>query len=157
MKAKGFILALAALITTASAKGQDVGEWCISPKLNLYANTGHNVVVGMGAGLRYSITQSVRIEPSFICMFDNRSIAELSFDAHYLFFFGEAWRVYPVAGFLVNNVGWGNWSSGMNLGAGADYAIDDAWDVSAAFKWQPMFGMGRRNPLVISLGASYKF
>lgn len=157
MKVKALILAIVAIATATTAQSQDVREWCITPKVNLYTNTGHNVVVGVGAGIRYSITQSIRLEPSFIWMLDNRSMAEVSLDAHYLFFFGEAWRVYPLAGFTANNVGWGNWSSGMNLGAGAEYAINDTWDVSAAIKWQPMFGMNRTNPIVISFSASYKF
>ncbi len=149
------VVAMMALVATA--KGQDVREWSIAPKVNMYANTGHNFVVGVGIGMRYSITQAIRIEPSLIYMLDNRSTAEVAIDAHYIFFFGEGCRVYPIAGFTANNIGWGNWSSGVNIGGGADYAINDTWDVSAAVKWQPMFGIARRNPMLISLGASYKF
>ena len=40
---------------------------------------------------------------------------------------------------------------------GFDYNITSNWDISAGLKWQPMFDDWRKNPVVISIGAAYKF
>ena len=52
----------------------------------------------------------------------------------------------------------------INLGGGADFSITRNWDVSAGFKWMiqtakdyiPGF-VKRKNPIVINIGATYRF
>ena len=45
----------------------------------------------------------------------------------------------------------------LNIGGGFDCKITNNWDISAGLKWQPMFDDVRKNPVVISIGAAYKF
>ena len=53
--------------------------------------------------------------------------------------------------------GIGRWAAGLNIGGGFDCKITNNWDISAGLKWQPMFDDVRKNPVVISIGAAYKF
>lgn len=153
---KKFVLAIIALVATAATvSAQEQGEWSVAPKFNIYTNTGDGVVLGLGAGMRYSITDAVRIEPSFIYMLDNNSALEIACDVHYVFDVADRWNVYPMAGLTANNIY--GWSSGVNLGAGVDFAISDSWDITAAVKWQPMFSDDRTNPVLIQIGGSFKF
>jgi len=153
---KKFVLAIiATAVTAVSVSAQEEGEWAVAPKFNIYAHTGDGAVLGLGAGMRYSITDAVRIEPSFIYMLDDDSALELSVDVHYVFEVGNRWNLYPMAGLTANNIY--GWSSGVNLGAGVDFALTDRWDLTAAVKWQPMFAKHRTNPVLISIGGSFKF
>ncbi|MCH5335012.1 MAG: porin family protein [Alistipes sp.] len=147
------IFATAAIVSAASA--QEAGEWTIAPKVNIYTHTGTSVVIGLGTGVRYSITDSFRIEPSAVFMIDNNSTLEFSCDLHYLIPLGDSWSVYPVAGLVANDII--GWSSGVNLGAGFDFAIAEKWDLTAQAKWQAMFHKMRMNPIMITVGASYYF
>ena len=45
----------------------------------------------------------------------------------------------------------------VNIGGGFDFEVARNWDLSAGLKWQPMFDDWRKNPVVISIGAAYKF
>ena len=79
-----------------------------------------------------------------------------------LFNIAPDWHIYPLAGISANDIG--DWSCGINLGGGADFSITRNWDVSAGFKWMiqtakdyvPGF-VKRRNPIVINIGATYRF
>ena len=68
---------------------------------------------------------------------------------------GEGWSVYPAVGFTANDIG--KWAAGLNIGGGFDFEVARNWDLSAGLKWQPMFDDWRKNPVVISIGAAYKF
>lgn len=72
-----------------------------------------------------------------------------------MFHLGSGWSLYPEAGFVANEIG--RWAAGLNLGGGFDVQIVQNWDLSAGLKWQPMFDDYRKNPVVISVGACYKF
>lgn len=153
---KKLVLAIFALVATATAvSAQEQGAWSVAPKFNLYTNTGGSVMCGLGAGLRYGITDAVRIEPSFIYMLAENSALEISCDVHYVFDVADRWDVYPMAGLTANNIY--GWSSGVNIGAGVDFAISDSWDITAAVKWQPMFAKYRTNPVLIQIGGSFYF
>ena len=148
------ILATAAMVFAASA--QEAGQWTIAPKVNLYMNTGTSMVLGVGTGMRYNITDDFRIEPSALFMLDNNSSIEFSCDLHYVFtIVDNAWYVYPLVGLVANNIV--GWSSGVNLGAGFDFMLSSDWDLSVQAKWQPMFSPWRKNPVALTLGASYRF
>ena len=80
---------------------------------------------------------------------------DISADVQYLFNIAPDWHIYPQAGLSANDIG--GWSCGINLGGGADFSVARNWDLSAGLKWQPMFDDWRKNPVVISIGAAYKF
>ena len=80
---------------------------------------------------------------------------DISVDAQYVFHLGEGWSVYPAVGFTANDIG--KWAAGLNIGGGFDFEVARNWDLSAGLKWQPMFDDWRKNPVVISIGAAYKF
>ena len=86
-----------------------------------------DAVVGLGAFGRYSFTDNWRIEPSLMALLHSGCSIDISVDAQYVFHLGEGWSV-------ARN-----------------------WDLSAGLKWQPMFDDWRKNPVVISIGAAYKF
>lgn len=153
---KKIVLAIFAFIATATtASAQDAGEWSIAPKLNIYAHTGDGAVVGLGAGMRYSFTDNWRIEPSATFMLDGDSSVEIACDVHYVFHLSRTWALYPMAGLVANQIF--GWSSGVDLGVGADFAVSSRWDITAAVKWQPMFNEFRKNPILISVGGSFRF
>ena len=148
------ILATAAVVFGASA--QRAGDWTIAPKVNLYMHTGTDLVLGLGTGMRYNITDDFRIEPSALFMLDSHSSIEFSCDLHYIFtIVDNAWNVYPLVGLVANDIV--GWSSGVNLGAGFDFQLSRDWDLTVQAKWQPMFNQWRKNPVALTLGASYRF
>ena len=112
-------------------------------------------MVGLGAFGRYSITDNWRIEPSLMALLHSGCSIDISVDAQYLFHLGSGWSVYPAVGFTANDIG--KWAAGLNIGGGFDFEVARNWDLSAGLKWQPMFDDWRKNPVVISIGAAYKF
>lgn len=152
---KKFILsALVSLFAVSVASAQDSGSWAVGPRMNIYTNAG-DTVVGLGAFGRYSFTDNWRIEPSLMALLHEGCSLDISCDAQYVFHVGSGWHLYPAAGLTINDIG--RWAAGLNLGGGFDVEVAHSWDISAGIKWQPMFDNDRRNPVVISVGASYKF
>lgn len=152
---KKFILsAFAAMALCASASAQDSGRWAVGPRMNIYTNTGDGVI-GLGAFARYSFNKNWRIEPSFMALLHSGCSIDVSCDAQYVFHMGDGWSLYPSAGITANDIG--KWAAGLNIGGGFDYSVSRNWDISAGLKWQPMFDDWRKNPVVISFGAAYRF
>lgn len=151
---KILLTAIAALFTVTAVSAQDAGSWAVGPRMNIYTNTG-DAVIGLGAFARYSFTDNWRIEPSIMALLHNGCSIDISVDAQYVFRLGKGWNVYPAVGLTANDIG--KWAAGLNIGGGFDYAITPDWDLSAGLKWQPMFDSWRKNPVVISVGAAYKF
>ena len=133
---KILLTAIVALFAVTAASAQDKGNWALGPRMNIYTNTG-DAVVGLGAFGRYSFTDNWRIEPSLMALLHSGCSIDISVDAQYVFHLGEGWSVYPAVGFTANDI--------------------RNWDLSAGLKWQPMFDDWRKNPVVISIGAAYKF
>ena len=151
---KKIILAvMAALFISTAASAQQAGNWAVGPRMNIYTNTG-DAVVGLGAFARYSFDDNWRIEPSIIALLHNYCSIDLNVDVQYVFDLGSGWKIYPAAGLTANDIG--RWAAGLNLGGGFDYKVARDWDITAGLKWQPMFD-DRPNPVVISIGAAYKF
>lgn len=146
--------AIATLFLATAVSAQDAGRWAVGPRMNIYTNTG-DAVVGLGAFGRYSFTDNWRIEPSLMALLHSGCSIDISVDAQYVFHLGKGWEVYPAVGLTANDIG--KWAAGLNIGGGFDYAITSEWDLSAGLKWQPMFDSWRSNPVVISIGAAYKF
>ena len=138
---KILLTAIVALFAVTAASAQDKGNWALGPR--------------MGAFGRYSFTDNWRIEPSLMALLHSGCSIDISVDAQYVFHLGEGWSVYPAVGFTANDIG--KWAAGLNIGGGFDFEVARNWDLSAGLKWQPMFDDWRKNPVVISIGAAYKF
>lgn len=152
---KILLTALAALfVGTTICSAQKPGQWALGPRMNLYTNAG-DAVVGLGAYARYSFTDNWRLEPSFMALLHDGCSIDLNVDAQYVFHVGNWWNVYPSVGLTVNEMG--KWAAGLNIGGGFDFKLTSDWDLSAGLKWSPMFDDYRKNPVVISIGAAYRF
>ena len=138
---------------TANRMGSDYRS-AVGPRVNFYTNTD-DASVGIGAYYRYSFNEHWRIEPSLTALLHSGCSIDISVDAQYLFHLGEGWSVYPAVGFTANDIG--KWAAGLNIGGGFDFEVARNWNLSAGLKWQPMFDDWRKNPVVISIGAAYKF
>lgn len=145
---------IAALFATVAVSAQDAGKWAVGPRMNIYTNTGDGVV-GLGVFGRYSFTDNWRIEPSLTALLHKGCSLDLSVDAQYVFHLSNEWKVYPAVGLTANDIG--RWAAGLNIGGGFDFKVAANWDLSAGLKWQPMFDNERPNPVVISIGAAYRF
>lgn len=153
---KKFLLTLAVLVASFSAaSAQEAGQWTIGPRMNIYTNSGDGAILGLGAYARYNITDAWRVEPGLTALFHSYCSIDLNCDVHYLYEVASGWTVYPLAGLSVSDMG--EWALGMNLGAGVDYKVAYDWDLSAGVKWMPVFDKWRKNPIVITIGASYRF
>ena len=131
---KKLLLLLAAVVcisTTASA--QDKGDWAIMPRINIYTAWDADTVFGIGAAARYNVLDQLRLEPALTLLCHDGCSIDLNCDVHYLFPVADRWNLYPLAGISVND--FGDWSAGINLGAGFDYAVADRWDITAGLKY----------------------
>ncbi|MEG1645618.1 MAG: porin family protein [Alistipes sp.] len=152
---KFILLAVAAIFVITSTTAQEKGQWSVGPKIGIYTHTGGGAIFGLGAIARYNITDAWRIEPGITALFKSGCSVDINCDIHYLFELGDKFTLYPLAGLSASDIG--KWGFGINLGAGADYKIADHWDLSAGVKWLPVFESLRKNPIIISVGGSYKF
>lgn len=147
------VIALFALVT---ASAQDRGNWGVAPQIGIYTNTGaQGAIFGIGAAARYSITDNWRVQPSITALCKRGCSVDISADAQYLFPVADGWKIYPQAGISANDIG--GWSAGINLGGGADFEVADNWDLSAGFKWMIQTAKWHKNPIIINIGATYKF
>ncbi|MBE6196829.1 MAG: porin family protein [Rikenellaceae bacterium] len=153
---KKLVLLFAVVVASISvASAQERGQWTLGPKMNIYANSGDGAIFSLGAFARYNPTDAWRLEPAVSVLFHSGCSVDIGCDVHYLFEVAPKWYLYPLAGITVSDIG--KWGFGMNLGAGTDFAIARNWDLTAAVKWMPVFESLRKNPIVISVGACYKF
>ena len=51
----------------------------------------------------------------------------------------------------------GDWTFGVNLGAGMDFTIARRWDFLAGFKWLIQTHKDSKNPIIINAGFAYRF
>lgn len=145
-----------ALFAMTTVSAQEVGNWAIGPKIGIYTNTGANgAIFGIGAIGRYSFTDNWRVEPGITALCKKGCSIDFNADVQYLFRVADAWSVYPLAGISANDIG--GWSCGINLGGGADFSVAERWDITAGVKWMIQTARWHRNPIIISLGATYKF
>lgn len=138
--------------------------------------------LGIGAKFQYGITDAIRAEASFDYFLkkDYLSMWDGNLNAHYLFPVADKFKVYPLAGLTytswkIDGFDWGidlgDWADylddedmdsgssttgkfGINLGAGAEYAISDKLSVNFEAKYQLISDF---NQVVFSVGLSYKF
>lgn len=119
-----------------------------------YTNTD-DASVGIGAYYRYSFNSHWRIEPSIYVLTEKDSSVDINFDAHYVFQIADWWGVFPQVGIVANDIK--DWAVGMSVGAGFDFNVAHRWNISAGLKYEPMFDSDRSNPLVVYVGAAYRF
>lgn len=165
---KLFMVAIILMVGVSAAMAQkDVKA--VGVNLN-YGSEISNL--GIGAKFQYGITDAIRVEPSFNYYLEKNgaNLWDVNANFHYLFDVAESIKVYPLAGLgyanvEVNNevldqygnkVG-GSSSSGeivVNLGAGAEYQLNEQWSVGAELKYQIINNF---NQVVFAIGATYKF
>ena len=104
---------------------------------------------------RYSFNSHWRIEPSIYVLTEKDSSVDINFDAHYVFQIADWWGVFPQVGIVANDIK--DWAVGMSVGAGFDFNVAHRWNISAGLKYEPMFDSDRSNPLVVYVGAAYRF
>lgn len=153
---KILLTAVIALFAVTAASAQDKGNWGISPKIGIYTNTGADgAIFGIGATGRYSFTDHWRIEPGITAICKKSCSVDINADMHYLFNIAKFWDIYPLAGVSLNDIG--DWSMGINIGAGTDFSLTRNWDLTAGVKWMVQTRSHWKNPLIFSVGAVYKF
>lgn len=150
---KLILIAIAVIATSASLSAQSKGDFGVMPKMSIYTNTG--TIVGIGVAARYNVSNPIRLEAGLTALLKTGCTLEGSLDVQYLFNVGRNWKLYPLAGIVINDIG--SWATGLNVGGGVDYSVCHSWDVMLNLKWQPIFNDSRTNPVVISLGGCYKF
>lgn len=153
---KMFFAAIVALFAVTTVSAQTPGNWAVGPKIGVYTNTGADgAIFGIGASGRYSFTDNWRMEPSIYVLTEKDSSVDINFDAHYVFQIADWWGVFPQVGIVANDIK--DWAVGMSVGAGFDFNVAHRWNISAGLKYEPMFDSDRSNPLVVYVGAAYRF
>ena len=154
---KKWILATAvALFAFGAASAQEQGEWAIGPQIGIYTNTGaQGAVLGVGAVARYTFADHWRVQPAITAIFHKACSIDLSGDVQYLIKVTPGWTLFPQAGISFNDLG--KFSTGIDLGIGTDFNLTQNWDLTAGAKWIVQTPNNRRNPILINIGALYKF
>ena len=153
---KFLFAALAAIFVAGAVSAQERGRWALGPQIGIYTNTGFDgAVFGVGALSRYSFTDNWRIQPAVTVLCEKNCSVDISADVQYLFHVAPVWNVYPQMGLSANDLG--DWSCGINFGAGTDFSVARNWDLSAGFKWMVQTHKNWKNPIIINIGATYRF
>lgn len=148
--------AIAFLCGMTVVSAQTTGDWAVGPQIGIYTNTGADgAVFGVGAMGRYTFFDNWRVQPAVTALVRSGCSLDISGDVQYLFDVAPSFTVYPQAGLSANDIG--GWSMGFNLGAGFDFAVARNWDVGAGLKWMVQTAKGHKNPVIINIGATYKF
>ena len=139
-------------IGTAQAQGR--GTLGLGPRLGVYAHTGISPVYGIGAEVRYNLSDPVRLAPSLTWLFNSGCSVEAACDFHFMIRPVRNWYIYPLAGVSLNDLR--GWNFGFDAGLGTDYAVARHIDLSAGLRWLIEVG-SRRNPVVVWVGTTFKF
>ncbi len=147
--------AIVAIPATAQQKGDMA--WGLQGAL-----ATDNSNIGLGAKFRYNVIDPLRLEASFTYFFekDYYSMWDLSVNAQWLFPVSSGVTLYPMAGLGIMGAkvdidGLGDASDtelGLNLGAGADFAISAKTAITAELKYNTAI-----EDLIISAGVAFKF
>lgn len=131
-----------------------------------YGSLNKNVALGIRA--QYGIIDHLRIEASFTSFFKkkvniegiklSRSVYDLNINVHYLFgVYDDKLFLYPLAGmsYTMSNLdGIDNNHLGLNLGAGAEYSINDHWAANLEYRHTIIKDIDQS---VVTAGVNYKF
>ncbi len=153
---KLILMAVVALCAFTTASAQERERWGVGPKLGVYTHAGGDgAIMGIGASARYEITNRWRLEPGITALLKDDCSIDINCDLQYLFDVARWWSVYPQIGSSGNDIY--DWSFGLDLGAGTDFALSRRWDLSAGVKWRLQTAAHHDNPIIINVGATYKF
>lgn len=137
-------------------EGPERTRWAVGPRIGIYTNAGADgAIFGLGAYGRYNITNHWRVEPGITALFKDDCSIDINADLQYLFAVARWWNVYPQLGISGNDIY--GWSFGVDVGAGTDFILTRRWDLSAGVRWLIQTANHHDNPVVINIGATYKF
>ena len=162
---KKFLLFVMAVMCMAVAQAQVKGDMAAGVNLNMgFGYDGDYDNMGIGAKFQYSVTDKIRVEPTFVYYFEKNylSMTEFIVNAHYLFpMMDGKLNVYPLAGLglvtsKVEIFGFSESESnfGLDLGGGAEYKLTDNISLAAELKY---YIAGDWNHLGLQIGATYAF
>lgn len=149
-----FAAVVATLFLTHGAAAQERGVMGLGPRVGIMARTGGETVYGIGAELRYNISDPVRVAPAVMWLFNAGCSVEAACDIHFMLRTARHWYVYPLAGATFRDMR-GN-KFGLEVGLGTDYAVGRHIDLSAGAKWI-VETSGCRNPIAVWAGVNFKF
>lgn len=162
------------------ASAQQPGEMAVGVNLGVAPclESGADLTnFGIGAKFQYNLTAPIRLEAGINYGFKDKgmSVLDIAANAHYIFKVADKINVYPLVGIgyariTADYVDYDyDYQSGemyessdsestnkllVNVGAGAEYAINDKLSVGAEIKYQYIKDFAR---LPISIGVTYKF
>lgn len=187
---KKLFLAVMAMVGFAcGAQAQEAGDFSVGLNANyrMWDNASDFNNFGLGAKVRYNITNPIRLEANFNYTLkkDDYSAMDYTVNAHYLFNLGEKFVLYPTVGLGFVNVKWDlpgvdipdgyedympdgyedyasgsdeSWNEFMwQAGVGAEYPITDAIGVNAEFKYNKAGGDIDDSWFMLNVGVTYKF
>ncbi len=146
------IFLFAGFVTTSA---QEKGQWALGPAMKVYANTGMGGVVGIGPVVRVNLLDGLRLEPSVMILTARGTSVDVSCNIQYAFEVAPKWYLYPIAGISFNDIQ--DFAFGFNLGGGFDYSLGYHWDLYLNVNWLAECASKLRNPVVSTLGITYKF
>ncbi|GHT37224.1 hypothetical protein AGMMS49574_29800 [Bacteroidia bacterium] len=151
-----------ALALVFSVSAQEKGDMAFGAHFAYGTGQSYNNM-GLGALLQYHVSNPIRVEPSLTFYFpkDHVTILDVSLNAHYVVPIHEEFNVYPVAGvgvfssrFSYDGDSYGNTDFGINVGAGAEYIIDNSFKI----KVEPKYAIiNDWNRFVLTAGITFLF
>ena len=162
---KKFLLFAMAVMCMAVGQAQVKGDMAAGVNLNMgFGYDGDYDNMGIGAKFQYSVTDKIRVEPTFVYYFEKNylSMTEFIVNAHYLFprLDGKL-NAYPLAGLglvtsKVEIFGFSESESnfGLDLGGGAEYKLTDNFSLGAELKY---YIAGDWNHIGLQVGVTYAF
>ena len=137
-------------------QGPERERWAVGPRIGIYTHAGGDgAIFGLGAYGRYNISNHWRVEPGITALLKDGCSIDINADIQYPFPVARRWNVYPQVGISGNDLY--GWSFGFDVGAGTDFILTRRWDLSAGVRWLIQTAKHHDNPIVINIGATYKF
>ena len=146
---KYLFVAIVAISTLLNAHADESGDVTIAPQI---AFATKHTTAGIGVQAQYYALDNLRVAPEFIFYFKNDNITAYNgnLNVHYLIPKGTALNIYPLAGFsyarykinLIDDEGEKYDEKhdriGLNIGAGAEYQIQEMLHLFAEERFQIM-------------------
>ncbi len=153
-----FILFICA--TAHEAVAQQKGDWTLGARCSYYTHTGGQTHFAVGAYVRCTPVNRLRIEPSVMVIFGPKSSVDLSAELHYTIPLSkkrDKFWLYPIVGVGTNELS--RWSVSVNFGAGFDWFITHHWVFTGSFRYmlQTADHYYVKNPIVPQVSVGYKF
>jgi outer membrane protein X len=150
------------VMSLSSSQAQEKGDWALGA--NYSYGAGHRYEnMGIGIKYQYHVSNSIRIEPSATYYWpkDHLSLLDVGLNGHYVFPLSEEFNLYPLVGvglfnyrFSYEGTSDGDSQVTVNLGAGAEYLIDNSYKFTLEYKYVIV---NEWNRSIISLGFAVLF